>query len=390
MFDVVEQFKKLSRAYAGLKKEAESQAHTWRWATGDMLEVLPMQGLRQGLAPERWLDKPPRNKADHTYHGLDRDGNIVVMYSWGPSRGDRMEHFVRRDKDTIEHTLFGDWEGTGRIQLIACTLLRLEEGRAVAASSYHRIDAQLRQETYSYADGAVVRVAILRKRFPGTPHETTDHCHEELTYDDLAQLDAVVAVYPVGSAAYPKGRSIPVYRRPKRPETVASLAAIVETQLLRWIPRVVAGAKVRQPVYALVLGYGAENPLPPELGLGLESERRIWIKRHGAHVGQVLWDTEGFSRVLRPTHTSENAGLTRACDLLNLAIRQKKKHAAAQQLLNRVAARLMQRDWSDCLRPTPDFVVVASDIEGQNDVPTNLRASAGPEVFKAFRAKGWV
>jgi hypothetical protein len=86
----------------------------------------------------------------------------------------------------------------------------------------------------------------------------------------------------------------------------------------------------------------------------------------------------------------KGAALTKTCDLLNLEIQRKKKYAAAQQLLNRVAARLMQRDWSRSLKPTSDFVVVASDIEGQNDLPANLKASAGPEVFKRFKSKGWI
>jgi hypothetical protein len=252
------------------------------------------------------------------------------------------------------------------------------------------LDAQLRQETYSYAGGNLVRVDVLVKRFPGTANETTDRYHEEWTYDDLSRVEGVVATYPARSAAYPKGRTLPVYRRPKRAETIESLGGVVARGLLEWIPRAVAAAKVRKPVYALVLGYGAENPLPPVLGLGLESERQKWSKQYGADAGQVLWDVEEFTHTVRAELEGPDAGLARACALLNLQIRQKRKYAAAQQLLNRVAARLTKRDWSGCLKPTPDFVVVASDIEGQNDVPTNLRESAGPEVLKAFKARGWV
>ncbi len=388
--DVLGLFNKLSRQHLALKQQAEAQVHCWRWATEDMLEVLPLQALRQGDKPGRWLDQPPRNKANHTRHGLDRDGRVVAMHSWGPSRNDCTEHFVLRDGDTVRHTRFNDWEGSGRTQLLACTVLHFERGRAAAAVSYCKLDSRVRREKYFYEGAKLVRIDTLVEQFPGRGAQTNVAYHEDLVCDDLGRLDRIVAVYPVGSPVYPRGRSLPVYSRPKRKETLASLGEVVEALLLERIPRAVAAANVRQPIFALVLGYGPENPLPPVLGLGLESERRQWAKQHGADAGQVLWNPEEYAHTLRPGHEWGDPELVKACDLLNLLIRQKRKYEAAPQLLNRVAARLMERDWSGCLKPTADFVVVASDIDGQVEVPANLRASAGPGVLETFKARGWV
>ena len=390
MPDILREFQQLSRQYEAIKTKALAQVKTWRWATGNMLKMLPFESLRQGIKSERWLDKAPRNKSNHTHHGLAQDGNVIVMQSWGPDRGDCAEHFCLREAETLKHTIFNDWDGTGRIQLLASTSVQLKNGQPDVARSFHSLQSLVRQERYIYEDGKLVGIEVSTTRFPGTKNASHDAYREELTYDEFARLAGIVAVFPAGSNAYPKGRSVPVYRRPKKSETIESLGAIVEERLVELIPRVVAAARIRQPVYCLVLGYGAEKPLPPALGLGLESERQAWLKQYGTKSGEVLWNPEEYTHAFLPSLELGGAELTKACDLLNLEIQRKKKYSAVQHLLNRVAARLMQRDWSKHLKPTSDFVVVASDIEGQNDLPANIKASAGQEVFKAFRSKGWI
>jgi hypothetical protein len=390
MKDILQEFAGLRRQYAAIRQKCMIAVKEWRWATESMFALTPFFCERQGVKAGRWLDQPPRNKSGHTSHGFDADGQTVVMQVWGPGKRDCDEQFFVRSPTRVRQVVFSDWTGAGQKQLLACTALDIRNGRPVFAQFYHSVQALSRHERYLYDGGRITAIEVATKRFPGTKNESSDACREEVSYDEFGRLDSVVAVFPIGSTAYPKGRNLPLFRRPKKGETIESLSAIVEDQLVELIPQVVARARVRQPVYSLVLGYYPENPFPPVVGLGLESERQTWAAEHGADAVGIVWNPEEYAHAFRPNLDFKDAGLIKASDLLNLEIRRKKKWGVAAQLLNRVAVRLRARDWSKSLKRTRDFVLVACDIDSQVELPRNLKASVGPELFNDLKAHGWI
>ncbi len=181
----------------------------------------------------------------------------------------------------------------------------------------------------------------------------------------MAQIDEI---YPAGSSDYPRGGTETLYRRPRKGETIKGLCELVEERLVELIPEVVAAAKIRKPAYCLLLVYDWENPdvmLPPDLAVGLASDRSAAAKQHGQEAKHSLWNPAGFT-IFGEGLELDDRRLAKACELLGQQLALKDRFTPALKLLNNVAARLMQRDWSGELKTTEDFVVAAVDLEAQD------------------------
>jgi hypothetical protein len=167
-----------------------------------------------------------------------------------------------------------------------------------------------------------------------------------------------------------------------------SLSAVVESKLVRLIPQVVAAAGIREPVYCVALAYDPETEcLPPMIGLGLERERRTWIREHGRRARGFIWNPAEFTHFDTPPLSVEDPDLEKACRRLNEQMDLKGTCEPARKLLNSVAAASMQVDWSGKVQTTPDFIVYAVDLE-LTDLKKNLQGTVPAPLLEAFKQNG--
>ena len=170
------------------------------------------------------------------------------------------------------------------------------------------------------------------------------------------------------------------------------MCGVVEERLGELIPEAVAAAKIRKPAYCLLLVYDWENPevmLPPDLAVGLASDRSAAAKQHGKDAKYYLWNPADF-QLFGEELELDDRRLAKARELLGQELALKDRFTPALKLLNSVDARLMEHDWSGELKTTEDFVVAAVDLEAQDHLMKNLRKSVSPEIITDLKRKGYL
>jgi len=167
----------------------------------------------------------------------------------------------------------------------------------------------------------------------------------------------------------------------------ATLKNTIGKRLMEIIPKVVAKAKIDQPVYCLALAYDGEGNgvLPPVLGIGLESERRGWTKKDPKNAKSLIWNPVEFrhyetEKLSLPTDKK----FEKSCQLFNDLLDRKGSDKPARTLLNKVARDLGKVQWNNSLHTTDDFVVFAVDFEGA-DLKENLMESVSAETLISLK-----
>jgi hypothetical protein len=171
--------------------------------------------------------------------------------------------------------------------------------------------------------------------------------------------------------------------------TLKSLKATVRARLIALIPQLVLSAGIREPIYCVSLAYDNEgnDPLPPLIGIGLESERRNWQSQHGKKARDYVWNPAEFTHFEKPYTQLEDEALEEACDYLNSKAAETGSPASAIKLLLEVATELNNLSWPEEILRTPDFLVYAVDLE-QGDLRKNLRKFLSPENLRELKNKG--
>jgi hypothetical protein len=179
----------------------------------------------------------------------------------------------------------------------------------------------------------------------------------DFTHDDAGRLERI--------DLEDDGGTYEVYRRAKKGESLGELAAIVVERLIATIPATVERAKILEPAYALLLAYDWENPancLPPVLAVGLESERRAFINKHGRAADQYIWNPAELANYDTGALSLGDEELLSASQLLGQELARRDKFATVEKVLLQTARALNERCWTE-LQITEDFIVVPVDFE---------------------------
>lgn len=171
--------------------------------------------------------------------------------------------------------------------------------------------------------------------------------------------------------------------------TLRSLKETIRNRLLSLIPPLVASANITEPLYCVALAYDGEgnDPLPPAIGLGLDSERQRWKTEQGKQAWQWIWNPAEFHHYEKAHTQLEDDVLEEACDYLNARISEKGSVDPAAKILVEVAAKLNRSDWPTAIQRTPDFMVYAVDFE-LADLRKNFRAILPPDKLAALQQAG--
>ena len=201
---------------------------------------------------------------------------------------------------------------------------------------------------------------------------------QEITYDKNGKvIEDIDLSKPIKRKPLPKG------------VTMATLEKEIRERLTNAVVQTVIKAKIKEPVYCLALNYDCEgNPLLlPELGIGLESNRRALLKRGGRDAKLAIWDAANFPMLgsNRTALMGRDKKLDRACDLYNRELEYKGSDEPARKLILQVAADLAKMDWNGKLKTTDDFIIFAVDTDGA-DLKKNLKLSVPPKQLAKLKA----
>ena len=345
--------------YFALSKQLLAQVTRWEHATFIRNHLEPAECERSGWTPGRVLKKA--TKGAYSY-GFAADGKLLIartgqheeLYVWS---GDVATE-LRFDRSAITWAVKQRWSAAeqkkaarlvnrARFVFAKGRLARIERGKHLERFHYDR-------------DDRVVKVTV------SEPRHT-----DELSYDATGQLVRVVY-------RHPNGKAFDKFRRAPRTDRLAVLLPEIQAALLAEIPRVLARAKLRAPVYCLAISTCLEEAphlLPPRLTLGLVADRDARIAKGGPYVHDDLWLPDSLPLFDDARLEMRGRAIVKLCDRANVA---REDDAPVVAMLRRLAAQLQTRGLADVLVCAPDFLVYAMDIGGESAEGAARRAAKPP------------
>jgi hypothetical protein len=231
-------------------------------------------------------------------------------------------------------------------------------------------------ETYKYQSGRLSIIDVVSK-----VGKDVEEVKYDLVYEPDGRLRAIRRYYDYLWQPYP------IYWNPASGETIESLFKSMHKRLLDLIPKAVAKAKIKEPAYCLAIAYDAENDeLPPILGVGLEKERQHWIATEGKDAKARIWNPAEYARYEDGTLDIDGPDLERDSERFLQMVLMKEALHIPQKLLNTVAADLNKRNWKGILNTTDDFVVFATDLEG-DDLKKNIKDGVPEKKRKLLKSR---
>jgi hypothetical protein len=365
MSSLTDRFLAEDKAFGRLKKLCESKVVRWRYWDWPAWHWDPDYFLEGRQKPKQVA----KQKARFGY-GYDKDNRVVVVQQlFGRPNKIVCVEFLRHSGNRIVGSHFLD-DG----KLADVFEATLSEGRIVRverlwASASSASDSVWQWKTAAWKEDKIVTVVEgMRGR----------KAHRQITYSKAGKATEVLDL------------SKPIQRKPlPKGVTMKSLATNIRERLAAVVVSTAAKARIKDRVYCLALNYDCEgNPLlPPELGIGLDSERQARLKRGGRDAKRDIWNPEEFSLFAkaRTAFQGRDKELDRACHLFNRELEQEGSDEPARKLILQVAADLGKVDWSGKLNTTDDFIVYAVDTDGA-DLNRNLKLIVPPKKLAKLKA----
>jgi hypothetical protein len=374
MRSLEERLQNAQAEYPTLKAACEAQVERWRWSSWDRIEETPYEFKRHGFAKGSWLENPPENRGDGIcQYGFDSEGRVIVARK--PN-----EEFIQYEGNIVDATLYE----YGRREPINVTRRTFDGARLIQFERCTRHGLQ--REIYHYEAGKLARVESWNTQDGAFSLWATDL----FTYDSSGRLDRI-------ERAGANGGQSRLYRRPRKGETMKAVAATIQRRFVEIIPQVIAASGIEEQVYCLALTYDLGNdPLPMVLALGSTKEREKWVAQYGAdrdETPSILWAGGDFSLYNIPELELQSYLDVDLIDTYALFNQQYHLMATPEELagdvINSIAAELMQMDWHDKLNITDDFVVYGVDFEA-NHLDRNMAASIPEARLALLRQRGFL
>jgi hypothetical protein len=160
----------------------------------------------------------------------------------------------------------------------------------------------------------------------------------------------------------------------------------LESSLYNSVLDICSGFKEKDQFYCLVLAYDVEHPLPPVLGLGLESERTNWIEEEKKDAKDFIWNPAEFTHFDIEELEIVSRETKRLCLDWDRKTNEPGKLPGARKILIDIAKKLNELDWSKHLVVTTDFIVYTVDFEG-TDLKENFAHILSESQVQNFKNK---
>jgi hypothetical protein len=386
------------KEYAALKKSCATTVTEWRWATSQMLPELPHDDIVRGFKPPKWAKKQPRFGA---LHGLDSGGTIRCM---------RVDDLGKPDKEVYEQFLIYEDNGFWCIyfgkdlikKLLAVKWYEMEDDRwlrsleighnGVHEGVLHREGDQLVkyvERAWSGVSSSNAKTATVAKL------KSEVQIVSSYSYTGDGELERVTVATDYGDGNPPRVEV--KYQRIPKELSLNLLLQQAEDMLVAEVPKTIRAAKVREPVYGLLLQFtGVDTDMDgfaPPMFLATERLRRRLQSEHPKDSG-YLWavpEWESDPAVVRVA--CKNAVIDEKLHLIfQLTVVQSSptKYGPVRKMFQRVCARLNALDWKGILQTTDDFIVIPFDTHGEFDAKVDLKASVPTEKLRLLMDRGRV
>jgi hypothetical protein len=304
-------------------------------------------------------------------YGFDARGRVVVDRQ---PRSDEpaFDEFFTYGKAAVESAAY---RRDGGHALHYVTRQTLRGGRPVRTDVLDADGRSSYRETYRYRAGRLCAIDVVSRE--GADEQAVKY---DLVYEPDGRLRAIRRHFEYLPHPYP------VYWNPASAETLESLTKAMHATLLKLIPAAVARAKIREPAYCLAISHdGSEDELPPDIAVGLESERQRFLAS-GKDAKAALWDATRFATFRRRAVKLDAPGLAEASEKLLQMVLMKEALHVPGKVLNDVAAELNRRSWKGILRTTDDFIVYATDVDGM-ELKKDLKAAVPKAKLDLLRSR---
>jgi hypothetical protein len=348
-----------------LRGACELAVVKWQWAAeeSNLHRPQPLYNQRYGLPRPRLLANAPPLPHNEQQYGLDANGEIVVAREHVGPDAFREELRIHRGDTVLGYR----WSKTGKP-----TQVNIARYAGRQLQSYVAIwpEAGRGRNMPAMPGGSVIERYVWDS-------DRVDEIFTE-TVIGLGDLPPLPIPTQIQASYDPSGRVLEVrehsfrgekvlYRARRRGMSMAKVHRRVEDRLVEVLPALVR-EHVREPIYCLALHYQMEWPLPPTVVVGVERERREWMR--DLRDAEALWPAVCNPAAFR-SYTGESLGGRPLADidaelaaaLAEIPVSTKESRSWGRATLNRVAWRLQKLDWRSIAPVTDHFVVYAVDLE---------------------------
>jgi hypothetical protein len=382
--EIERRYRAVAKQYEELKAEAERLVVRWRYSNGHLWHYEPEAQLTTDEVGEQ-------EQAKHWF-GYDCNNRVVCLrqydeltaYRRDPARPDELAKPVRIRELRIEWFISHTHEKLEVFDFVTPHYTNPEDVKTeLRYVEWVWLQAGKLQDRQRFGRGG--DYAHYRYKWDGQTLHLTQLLDEKGTVKMEFEKgengqDLYYKVRKDGTR-FLLGQPLPVGLTAKK------LTETIRARLLETIPATVKAVKIKAPIYCVALAYDGEGneALPPCLGLGLESERKGWLKTHGKDAKHMVWNPAEFQHYETNQTQFDDDQLEEACEWLNGELENKGSHAPAKRLLVEVAAELNKLDWSKFAKVTPDLIVYAVDFE-LGDLNKNLKKILPARRLAALKA----
>jgi hypothetical protein len=363
-----------------LLADSAAQAVSWRWASESMAEEVPFLQEKYGGPKAKWIADDKADAVRHVHHGFDTAGRLVIQRD-GNGRETAWLHEADR-RTGVQFSLHEDEAHIG-------VVTQYRDAGGLLASHHVSHGHKGFDERFLWENGQLQR-AITSNWAKG---KKTWLCQDVYRYDDAALLDTITLEY-LDEDGQPDGQRRLTYRRPRKGETLASVAAKVEAMLIAQITEALALIPRDEKIYCLLICYTEEDftaAWPPFLVWGRESYRRAVLQK-GEEVPYYLWAPDEIREVQGDAHERwfDNASLQESCLLHSQFMDIQQSTASARRVLKNLALHFNAPAAHASLLATDDFVVAHADNTGEVDPLRAMKAGIAPERWALLKERGCV
>ncbi|MDH6165691.1 hypothetical protein M2282_000819 [Variovorax boronicumulans] len=367
---------------AQLLADCTAHAVSWRWATESMGESAPFMREQYGGPAPKWLADDKADPERHVHHGFDAAGRLMLQRQ---SRGRVTAWLHEADRRTglqLEVHEGAPW-------LVSVHQYRYRPADGLLDSQHISRGREGVDTNYVWENGQLQRAVMSN----WAESRKTWLCQHVYRYDEAARLDTITLEY-LEDDGTPSGQTRLSYRRPRKGETLATVAARVESLLTEAITRALAQIPLDEAIYCLLICYTQEDfgaAWPPFLVWGREPYRRSVLEA-GEDVGYYLWAPDEIREVQGDAHELwfDDAALKEACLLHNQLMDLRQSTVSAMRVLKNLAAHFNAPAAHAMLNTSDDFVVAHADNTGEIDPLKAMKAAVAPGRWTLLKARGLV
>jgi hypothetical protein len=351
MADLKGLLKDASREYEARKSAAEAQVVRWEHWSGPAYDPKPLYFERnqRGGAVKRGkrVAKPTARACSY---GFDRKGRVVIDRQPKAKGEPALDEFFTYHKQGIESAAYRR-EAPNALQYV--TRQKHRGGKPVSTDVLDANGKAAFSEGYTYVKSRLSEIDVV---------STIGKDRKKVRYDVVYERDGrlrAVRRYFYDSLPFP------IYWNTELGETLESLISGMRRKLLDAIPTALRKARIKTPVYCVAIVYDTNaDELPPQLAVGLDSERQARLSNADEFTKHLLWRPDEFDRYSTGKVKLVAPNLEYESEKLLQMILMKGALWIPRRLLNEIAAELNTRNWGKIMPVTDDFIVYTVDDEG--------------------------